>query len=60
MLDWQEALRAFSRTFWKTGNKIATSIAMIAITTNSSIKVKPGFCRRFPAQWLIVMKFPLF
>src|SRR5437660_2222093 len=37
----QEAWRAFSRAWAKTGNRIAAKIAMIAITTSSSIRVKP-------------------
>src|SRR5262249_11511402 len=37
--------RAFSRAFAKTGNNIAASIAMIAITTSSSISVKARWRR---------------
>ncbi len=37
----QLARRAFSLALAKTGNKIAASIAIIAMTTRSSIKVKP-------------------
>jgi len=33
--------RAFSRAFANTGNRIAAKMAMIAITTNNSIRVKP-------------------
>jgi hypothetical protein len=40
MFDWQLARRAFSRARAKTGNKIAASSEIIAITTKSSIKVK--------------------
>ncbi len=39
--DWHEARRAFSRARAKTGNKIAASKAITAITTSSSISVKP-------------------
>jgi hypothetical protein len=34
-------LKAASRACAKTGNKIAARIAMIAMTTNNSIKVNP-------------------
>ncbi len=37
----QDAARAFSRAFAKTGNRMAARIAMIAMTTSSSIRVKP-------------------
>src|SRR6266487_3475693 len=37
----QAVCRAFSRAWAKTGNRIAARIAMIAITTSSSIRVKP-------------------
>jgi hypothetical protein len=40
MLLKQEVCRAFSLAAAKTGNKIAARIAMIAITTSSSIRVK--------------------
>lgn len=43
MLLIQEALRAFSRARAKTGNRIAAKIAMIAMTTKSSIRVKADF-----------------
>jgi hypothetical protein len=36
----QVACRAFSRAWAKTGNRIAARIAMIAITTRSSMSVK--------------------
>jgi hypothetical protein len=39
MLDKQDACLAFSRACAKTGNSIAANMAMIAITTSSSIKV---------------------
>ena len=32
ILHWQEARRSFSRTSWKTGNRTAASVAIIAIT----------------------------
>src|SRR6266567_2322018 len=41
MLLMQLAWRAFSRAWAKTGNRIAASMAIIAITTSSSIRVKP-------------------
>jgi len=41
MLLWHEARRAFSLALAKTGNRIAASIAIIAITTNNSIRVNP-------------------
>src|SRR5579872_123940 len=37
--DWHVAWRAFSRAWAKTGNRIAARIAIIAITTRSSINV---------------------
>src|SRR5438445_12795433 len=40
-LERQVALRALSRAWAKTGKRIAASMAMIAITTSSSIRVKP-------------------
>src|SRR2546425_8236829 len=39
--DRQAAWRALSRAWAKTGKRMAASIAMIAITTRSSIRVKP-------------------
>jgi len=41
MFDRHEACRAFSRALAKTGNKIAARIAIIAITTSNSMRVKP-------------------
>src|SRR5438034_4732794 len=38
----QVAVRAFSRAWANTGKRIAARMAMIAITTRSSIKVKPA------------------
>jgi len=40
-LLWQLAVRAFSRARANTGKRIAARMAMIAITTNSSMSVKP-------------------
>src|SRR5436190_5701011 len=40
-LDRQVVWRAFSRACAKTGKRMAAKIAMIAITTSSSISVKP-------------------
>src|SRR5712691_7899467 len=39
-LERQVALRAFSRAWAKTGNRIAARMAMIAMTTRSSMRVK--------------------
>jgi hypothetical protein len=41
VLEAQDICRAFSRALAKTGNRMAANIAIIAITTNSSISVKP-------------------
>jgi hypothetical protein len=41
MLLKQLVWRAFSRALAKTGKRIAARIAMIAMTTNSSMSVKP-------------------
>jgi hypothetical protein len=41
ILDWQWLARAASLALAKTGNSIAARMAMIAITTSSSIRVKP-------------------
>src|SRR5437763_513199 len=40
-LLWHEAERAFSRACANTGNRMAARIAMMAITTSSSINVNP-------------------
>jgi hypothetical protein len=37
----QDACRAFSLAFENTGNKIAANIAIMAMTTSNSIRVKP-------------------
>jgi len=54
-----EVWRAFSRAREKTGNRIAARIAMIAITTSSSISVKPlrndGECDESCASDLLEM-----
>src|SRR5688572_23480150 len=42
--DRQPVARAFSRAWAKTGKRIAARMAMIAITTSNSIKVKPRAC----------------
>jgi hypothetical protein len=39
--------RAFSRARAKTGNRIDAKIAIIAMTTKSSINVKPNFVFAF-------------
>src|SRR5688572_4694484 len=39
-LDWQVAARAFSRARAKTGERMAARVAMMAITTSSSMLVK--------------------
>src|SRR5437773_4700154 len=44
-LDVQVVWRAFARAWAKTGKRIAAKIAMIAITTSSSISVKPFLCK---------------
>src|SRR5437588_217769 len=41
MLERHDVWRAFARACAKTGNRIAANIAIIAITTNSSISVNP-------------------
>src|SRR5438876_4822068 len=41
----QVVARAFSRACAKTGKRIAARMAMMAITTRSSIRVKPSRCR---------------
>src|SRR5437868_2719012 len=46
ILERQEVCRAFSRAWAKTGKRIAARMAMIAITTRSSISVNPA-SRRF-------------
>ena len=43
MLLWQVDFRAASLARAKTGNRIAARIAMIAMTTKSSMSVKPLF-----------------
>ena len=40
-LERQAACRAFSRAWAKTGNRIAARMAMMAMTTRSSISVNP-------------------
>jgi hypothetical protein len=42
MFERQDAPRAFSRAWAKTGKRIAARIAMMAITTKSSISVNPA------------------
>src|SRR5262249_9947190 len=46
MLFWHWARKAAARTFWTAGRSRPIRIAMIAITTSSSISVKPCRCRR--------------
>src|SRR5439155_23655357 len=41
-LERQLVVRAFSRAWAKTGKRIAARMAMMAITTSSSIRVNPG------------------
>src|SRR5712691_9506329 len=53
MFERQLACRAFSRAWAKTGNRIAARIAIIAITTRSSMRVKArpdGYRRRARAK----------
>ena len=40
MLETQVVIRAFSRAWAKTGNRIAARMAMMAITTSNSMRVK--------------------
>src|SRR6266568_6046362 len=42
MLEIQVAIRALSRAWAKTGKRIAARMAIMAMTTSSSIRVKPG------------------
>src|ERR1044071_7119611 len=46
MLETQVIARAFSRAWANTGKRIAARIAIIAMTTSSSISVKPRELRR--------------
>src|SRR5207244_4195401 len=46
-LERQDAARAFSRACAKTGNRMAAKIAIIAITTRSSIRVNARTGNRF-------------
>src|SRR5438128_9263904 len=48
MFDAQEIVRAFAFALLKAGKSIAARIAMMAITTSNSIKVKPAGERRSP------------
>src|SRR5207247_5476931 len=50
MLLMQLAWRAFSRAWAKTGKRIAARMAMMAMTTSSSIRVKPDRRVRFMAR----------
>src|SRR5207249_3894311 len=50
--DMQEMARALSRAWAKTGKRIAAKMAMIAITTRSSMSVKPRRVRRGPEQYI--------
>src|SRR5262245_39157359 len=43
MLEIQARIRAFSRAWAKTGKSMAARLAIIAITTRSSMSVKAGF-----------------
>jgi hypothetical protein len=54
-LFWQLALAAASRTFWTAGSKSPIRMAMIAITTNSSISVNPRRQRRLTRSAPIVV-----
>src|SRR5687767_4307337 len=42
MLERQAVCRAFDRAWAKTGKRMAARMAIIAITTSSSIRVKPA------------------
>src|SRR5947209_8324093 len=48
----QVVARAFSRAWAKPGKRIAARMAMMAMTTSSSIRVKPGFRVGFMASLL--------
>jgi len=54
----QVAWRAFSRAWENTGNRIAAKMAIIAITTKSSIRVKPRFIPH-PSLFRIDFSLPL-
>ena len=53
--DWQVATRAWSFTAGIIGRVAAVIVAMIAITTSSSISVKP---RRAVSLWFVVGVLP--
>src|SRR5579883_3104721 len=60
MLERQEMERAFSRACAKTGKRIAARIAIMAITTSSSIRVKPILplsCLRTVHAYIVVFSF---
>src|SRR5438876_3432264 len=48
---------AAARTFWTAGTSSATKIAMIAITTNSSMSVKPIFLARVNIEYPFLKKY---
>src|SRR5437879_5679600 len=58
MLETQVVIRAFSRAWAKTGKRIAARMAIIAITTSSSIKVNAGFRIRFIRDLLCGVRGP--
>src|SRR5689334_4870313 len=55
-LERQDVWRAFSRAWAKTGNRIAARIAMIAITTRSSMRVNPLFLLGQSMRGLLVKR----
>src|SRR6516165_12045106 len=56
-LFWHCARAAAARTFWTAGTNRAIRMAMIAITTSSSISVKPALRRLRTDAWTIKYSF---
>ena len=56
-LEAQEIWRAFSRAWAKTGKRMAARIAMMAMTTSSSMSVKPERGRRDAGQFNVGQSF---
>jgi len=54
-LEAQDDVRAASLAWLKTGKRIAASIAIIAMTTSSSIKVNPLFFNFFTSSHFKIM-----
>src|SRR5437773_3457088 len=53
----QDAWRAFSRAAAKTGKRIAARMAIIAITTSSSTRVKPAVAPRVEPQRIECLRY---